>query len=177
MEGGVMTTPAETARSIFDALAKRDLDASLEHVAYESVDDFVAIGEFRGKQAIRGFFEELLTAFPDFDVTVDRIVADDESAVVQWRASGTFSGGPFQGIEPTGRHVGVRGVDVMEISDGRVNHNTIYYDGASFAREVGLLPPAGSPVDKGMLAIFNAVMKARQRIRSRRESKSASASG
>jgi steroid delta-isomerase-like uncharacterized protein len=166
-----MATPAETARNIFDALAKRDLDAALEDVAYEAVDDFVAIGEFRGKQAIRGFFEELLTAFPDFDVTVDRIVADDDTAVVQWRAAGTFSGGPFQRIEPTGRHVGVRGVDVMEFKDGRVHHNTIYYDGASFARQVGLLPPAGSAVDKAILTTFNTVTKARQRVRSRREHK------
>jgi hypothetical protein len=43
--------------------------------------------------------------------------------------SGTFAIGPFQGIAPTGRRAEIRGVDVMEIADGLIQHNTIYYDG------------------------------------------------
>ncbi len=163
-----MPTPAQTARNIFDALAKRELDDAMSHVAEEAVDDFVAIGEFRGKRAIRDFFDQLLTAFPDFEATVDRVVGDDEAAVVQWHAVGTFSGGPFQGIEPTGKHVEVRGVDVMEFADGQVRHNTIYYDGATFARQVGLLPRAGSAPDKAILTAFNAVTHARRRLDDRR---------
>lgn len=168
-----MATPAETARGIFDALAKKDLDSALAGVDEESVDDFVAIGEFRGKAAIRGFFDEMLTAFPDFEVTVDRIVGDDESAVVQWRAMGTFSGGPFQGIEPTGKNVTIRGVDVMEIAGGQVRHNTIYYDGASFARQIGLLPRAGSSSDKAMLSAFNTLTRAKHRAGERRDRRQA----
>ena len=163
-----MPTPADTARAIFDALAKRDLDEAMTYGADEAVDDFVALGEFRGKQAVRRFFEELLKAFPDFEVTVDRIVGDDEAAVVQWHAAGSFSGGPFQGIEPTGKHVEVRGVDVMEFADGLLRHNTIYYDGASFARQIGMLPKAGSGADRAMLSGFNAITRARQRAASRR---------
>jgi steroid delta-isomerase-like uncharacterized protein len=124
----------------------------------------VAIGEVRGVAAIRRFFEELLAAFPDFEITVDRIVADEEAAVVQWRAAGSFSGGPFQGIEPTGRQVKIRGVDVMEITGGLVRHNTIYYDGASFARQVGMLPRAHSTADKAMMSTFNAVTRLRHRL-------------
>lgn len=163
-----MGTPAETASAFFDALAKKDLNAAMDFTAEDSVDDFVAIGEFRGKRAIREFFEELLTAFADFEITVDRIVGDSETAVVQWRAMGTFSGGQFQGIHPTHKNVSLRGVDVMEISDGLVRHNTIYYDGASFARQVGLLPRAGSAPDKAILSAFNAVSRARQKRRDRR---------
>jgi steroid delta-isomerase-like uncharacterized protein len=156
--------PAEVAREIFDALGKRNLDAALAHVARDSVDDFVAIGEVRGMAAIRRFFEELLAAFPEFEITVGRIVADDEAAVVQWRAAGRFSGGPFQGIQPTGRPVEIRGVDVMEIAGGLVRHNTIYYDGASFARQIGMLPRAHSTADRAMISTFNAVTRARHRL-------------
>jgi steroid delta-isomerase-like uncharacterized protein len=156
------------ARTIFEALSKRDLDTAMKFNTDDAVDDFVAIGEFRGRPAIRRFFDELLAAFPDFDIAVDRIVGDDSAAVVQWHAAGTFSGGKFQGIEPTGKHVEIRGVDVMEFAEGRYVHNTIYYDGASFARQIGMLPRAGSGAEKATLFGFNASTRLRQRRNRRR---------
>jgi steroid delta-isomerase-like uncharacterized protein len=157
-------TPLKVARAIFDALSKKDLDTLSEFHTEETVDDFVAIGEIQGKTSIRRFFDELFTAFPDFEMTVDRIVGDRSTAVVQWHATGTFSGGTYQGIEPTGKHVETRGVDVMEITDGRVVRDTIYYDGASFARQIGFLPRSGSGTDKAMLSVFNTVTRMRQRF-------------
>jgi steroid delta-isomerase-like uncharacterized protein len=154
------------------AVSKRDLDGIVAAGAPGYVDDFVAIGEIRGHDAVRAFFGELFAAFPDFTMTVDRIVADDAAAVVQWHAAGTFTGGPFQGIEPTGRRVEVRGVDVMEIADGLVQHNTIYYDGATFARQIGLLPGLGSRADQALLAAFNAKTTLTQRVRDRRQRRS-----
>jgi len=161
-------TPSEVARTIFEALSKRDLDTAMKFNTDDAVDDFVAIGEFRGRLAIRRFFDELLAAFPDFDIAVDRIVGDDSAAVVQWHAAGTFSGGKFQGIEPTGKRVQIRGVDVMEFAEGRYVHNTIYYDGASFARQIGMLPRAGSGAEKATLFGFNASTRLRQRRNRRR---------
>jgi len=161
-------TPSEVARTIFEALSTKDLDTAMKFTTDYAVDDFVAIGEFRGRPAIRRFFDELLAAFPDFDIAVDRIVGDDSAAVVQWHAAGTFSGGKFQGIEPTGKHVQIRGVDVMEFAEGRYVHNTIYYDGASFARQIGMLPRSGSVTEKATLAAFNASTRLRQRRNRRR---------
>jgi steroid delta-isomerase-like uncharacterized protein len=161
-------TPSEVARTIFEALSTKDLDTAMKFTTDYAVDDFVAIGEFRGRPAIRRFFDELLAAFPDFDIAVDRIVGDDSAAVVQWHAAGTFSGGKFQGIEPTGKHVEIRGVDVMEFAEGRYVHNTIYYDGASFARQIGMLPRAGSATEKATLFGFNASTRLRQRRNRRR---------
>jgi steroid delta-isomerase-like uncharacterized protein len=160
---GPSKTPAEVAQAIFDAIGKKDLDDAFAYVAEDSVDDVVAIGRFEGKAAIRRFFDELFTAFPTFDMTVEHIVADDSGAAVQWRAAGDFTGGPFQGVEPTGKHVEIRGVDVMEIRDGIVRNNTIYYDGAAFARQVGILPGAGTTMDRAVLSAFNTVTRLRKR--------------
>ena len=126
----------------------------------------MAIGEVRGKPAIRHFFDELFVAFPEFEMTADRIVADRSTAVEQWHAAGTFSGGSFQGIEATGKHVEIRGVDVMEITEGQVRHNTIYYDGAAFARQIGLLPHSGSGTE-ALLSVFNTVTRLRQQVSER----------
>jgi len=162
-------TPKEVAAALFDAITAKDLDRPLELQDPDVVDDFVAIGQFRGRDAVRAFFAEMYEAFPDFRIEVDRIISDDRHAVVQWEASGTFSGGPFQGIEPTGKPVAIRGVDVMEIEDGKLRHNTIYYDGAAFARQVGMLPRTGSIADRAVLTGFNAVTRLRSRLRGNEE--------
>ena len=150
------TSPVEVASQLFEALNHRDLDLAAKLWHPDLVEDFVAIGEFRGRDGARGFFEELFAAVPDIVFTVDRLIGDAEHAVVQWHITGTFSGGPFQGIHATGRTVELRGVDVMHIVDGTLRHNTIYYDGLAFARQIGLLPSEGTLADKALMSGFNA---------------------
>ena len=95
------------------------------------------------------------------------MVGDDTRAVVQWRAHGTFTGAAFQGIHATGRSVELRGCDVMTFDEGRLRRNTIYYDGLTFARQIGMLPREGSPGDKAITAAFNAGTDVRARLRQR----------
>ncbi len=158
-------TPAEVARATFAAVTRKDPGGIVAVGAPGYVDDFVAIGEIRGHDAIRGFFSELFAAFPDFETVVDKVIADETSAVVQWHATGTFTGGPFQGIVPTGRRVEFRGVDVMQIANGLIQYNTIYYDGAGFARQIGMLPSRGSRADRILLSAFNAKSRLSRRQR------------
>jgi hypothetical protein len=37
-----------------------------------------------------------------------------------------------------------------------IRHNTIYYDGAGFARQIGMLPSLGSRADRMLVSLFNA---------------------
>jgi predicted ester cyclase len=94
----------------------------------------------------------LFAAAPDWRIEIENVLDDgDRQAVVQWRGSGTFDGEPFQGIAPTGRRIELRGVDAVRFdADGKVEENTIYYDGAEFARQVGMLPPRGSGAYRAM---------------------------
>ena len=170
MTSATTGTPAEVARAAFDAVISKDLHGIVAVTAPGYVGDFIPIGEVRGGEAVRDLFGELFAAFPDYEMTVDRIVSDDTSAAVQWHSTGTFTGGPFQGILPNGRRVEIRGADVMEISGGLVQHNTIYWDGAAFARQVGMLPSRGSCADRALVAAFNAKSRLSQRYRDFRRS-------
>lgn len=145
------------ARGAFEALARRDLGQPEEVWAENAVDHFLPVGDAVGRDAIVAFFRELFAALPDFTIEVERIVSTDPIVVVQWRATGTFTGAHFQGIRPTGRRVSFRGCDVAEIRDRLVVDNTVYWDGAAFARDVGLLPQEGSLADHLLLHAFNAV--------------------
>jgi steroid delta-isomerase-like uncharacterized protein len=149
------------ARAAFAQLANHDLGRPERIWAAEAVDHFLPVGDAVGRDAIVAFFEELFAALPDFTIEVERVVASDPMVVVQWRGTGTFVGGPFQGIRPTGRRIVFRGCDVVEARDGLVVDNTVYWDGAEFARQVGLLPRQGSLADRLLLRAFNALTFAR----------------
>ena len=161
------TSPEETAKSYFQAIADRDAQRIAQHWHPEGVDDFVAFGIYRGPDEIRGFFDELFAAIPDAEMIVDRIVADDHHAVVQWRLRGNFTGGSFQGLDAPGKPVETRGCDVFEIEDGLITRNTAYSDGMDFARQIGMLPPQGSGVEKALYGAFNGMNKLRTTIEDR----------
>ena len=151
---------------IFD---RRDIDGARPFWTDSSVDHFLALGvDARGPDQLAAFFHELLSAFPDFQVSIENVIGDDRHAVVQWSATGTFDGAPFQGVEPTGARVALRGCDVFRFTpEGKLDRNTIYYDSAEFARQIGMLPPRNSPADRALLAAFNTRVRLRRRLRRR----------
>ena len=152
------------ARSYFDAVASRDAEAMASHWSEDGTDDLVPVVVLRGPAEVESYFRELFEAVPDLDFQVQRVVADDRQAAVQWRLRGTFDGAAFQGLEPNGRQLELRGCDVLEIEDEKIVHNTAYYDGAAFARQVGMLPAQDSGAEKAMKGAFNAVTKLRRAI-------------
>ena len=161
--------PSERARLVFHRLFdERDLSDPSFFWTGASVDYFLAAGrEVRGAEALATWFAELFAAVPDWHVDVENAFDDGErQCVVQWHGTGTLSDAPFLGIEPTGRRVEIRGVDVIRFdADGKVAENTVYYDGAAFARQVGMLPRLDSRLDRLMLKAFNATTRVKRRLR------------
>jgi steroid delta-isomerase-like uncharacterized protein len=158
----------QTLRSYFDAIDNRDPDAIVAHWREDGVDDVVPVGVLRGRDEMRGYFEMLFAAVPDTRMTVTRLVAGEQSCAVEWRIEGTFDGAPYLGIEPTGKHVEMRGFDLFELEDGELVTCTGYFDGASFARQIGMLPADGSGADRAMKSAFNAMTKLRRAVAERR---------
>jgi steroid delta-isomerase-like uncharacterized protein len=155
-------------RDYFEAMDRRDVGAMAEHWRDDGVEDVLPVGVLRGKEELRAFLDATFRAIPDARTSVGRIVAGETSCAVEWRLEGTFDGAPFMDIEPTGSHVEVRGFDLFEFEDGQIVSNTAYYDGASFARQIGMLPADGSGADRAMKSAFNAVTKVRRVVAERR---------
>jgi len=155
-------------RDYFEAMDRRDVGAMAEHWRDDGVEDILPVGVLRGKEELRAFLDATFRAIPDARTSVGRIVAGETSCAVEWRLEGTFDGAPFMDIEPTGSHVEVRGFDLFELEDGQIVSNTAYYDGASFARQIGMLPADGSGADRAMKSAFNAVTKVRRAVAERR---------
>jgi ketosteroid isomerase-like protein len=160
-----MASAEDVARSYFDAIAARDVEAIASHYDPEVVVDFIGQGIFRGPDEMRAFFSGLFAALPDAEMKVERIVGGDGVAAVEWRLRGSFSGGELFGIEPTGRWIEQRGCDVLLVSeDGLVTRNTAYQDGMEMARSIGMMPPLDSGPERAMKQAFNLATKARRAL-------------
>jgi steroid delta-isomerase-like uncharacterized protein len=158
----------EKVRAYFEAMDNRDAAAMVSHWREDGVEDVVPVGIMRGRDELREFFASMFAAMPDARTTVTRLVAGEQSCAVEWRIEGTFDGAPYMGIEPTGKRVEIRGFDLIEVEDGELASNTAYFDGAGFARQIGMLPADGSGADRAMKSAFNAVTKLRRAVAERR---------
>jgi predicted ester cyclase len=127
--------------------------------------------EMSSRQEVVDWFRGLFDAVPDLRMRVEDVVMGGtpgrERATVRWRMTGTFSGGPYMGIEPTGRPIDLRGIDLLDFEDGRVAGNHVYYDQLGFARQIGMLPAEGSLGDRTMTGAFNLAVKGRAAARRR----------
>jgi steroid delta-isomerase-like uncharacterized protein len=159
------------ARSYFEALARRDPQAMAEHWSEDGVDDIVPLSPLRGHGEIIAFFRELFAAVPDLETTVTRVVAGEREAAVEWRMTGHFTGEPFQGVDATGKRVEMRGLDLLQVEDGQIVGNTAYYDGMSFARQIGLMPAQDSSAESAMKNAFNAATRLRRTVADWRNSR------
>src|SRR5207248_10939103 len=118
---------------------------------------------------LRDFFHELHGAFPDLAWEVLEVVRDAGKAAVRWRATGTFAGpGNFQGFLANGAHLQMEGCDVLTINgENKIERLEAYVDSGDLARQLGVLPPAGSKAETRLTQLANVRTKARAFIHGR----------
>lgn len=151
-----MASPTEIAKRYFQAVAERDVEAMVACWAPGGIDRFVGQQEVTAPDGVREYFTALFAAFPDFRFEVLDTTASRTRAAVRWRATGTFAGpGSFQGFAPNGARVEIEGCDVLTVGDDLIRHNEAYLDNSDVARQLGFLPPAGSPAEARLTRLAN----------------------
>ena len=113
---------------------------------------------------MRDFLNGLLGPFPDLAFEVVEKTVQDDRAAYRWHATGTFTGTPFQGVEPTGARLDIEGTDVLIVRDGEIVENNAFADGMTVARQLGLMPPEGSRQELAMKRAFNTKTKVGARL-------------
>jgi predicted ester cyclase len=99
-----------------------------------------------GAAGLEQYWNSWISAFPDGQVEVVRNVgAEDGTVVTEFRARGTNSGSMNMGgqqVPPTGRQVDVMFCQVATVRKGKIEDARLYYDGMTFATQLGLMPQA-----------------------------------
>lgn len=146
------------------AFAAGDAEAMVACWEPGGVDRIVGQAEVVAPDGVRAYFGELFRAFPDLQVEILAELASEDEYWVRWTGRGSLSGSvPYNGIAPNGRAIELEGCDCFQIRAGRIAANNAYVDGATLARQLGLLPAAGSGAERAMLAAFNLTTRLRRR--------------
>ena len=149
-------TSADVARRYFEALRQHDLAAAGHLWAEGGVERIIGQQDLVAPRGVQEYFGELLRAFPDWEFEVLELLSEGERVTVRWRAQATFAGpGHFQGFAPNGAQVELEGCDVLRVHDGLIERNDAYLDSGDVARQLGLLPPAGSPAEAQLARLAN----------------------
>lgn len=163
MTAAPRTDVATLMRADFAALARKDL-AGMQALWHPDVEAHVlSLGRVLDHDGASAVFAELFAALDPFGFEVVRINADGDTSIGEWRMTGTVRGA-LGGMVPTGRDIELCGVDVMEWEDGLLRRVTVYFDGATVARQLGLLPAQGSWVERGATAAISTIHRLRARF-------------
>ncbi len=111
----------------------------------------------RGVGEVQEFMRASFRGFPDLhfgEPDPPQIAVSGDTAFWSWHMEGTHRG-PIDppGFAATGRAMHVDGVDQWIMRDGRIHLYRAFYDMNDLARQLGIVPPADSMGERGMVAL------------------------
>jgi len=132
-------------RRLYDLINANDIDGFGRQLA----DDFVERNEVPGipptKAGVIQYFQMLLTAFPDFRMDVEDVIASSDKAVARVRVTGTHKG-EFMGIPATDKSAAVNLIDITRFGDdGLAHEHWGVVDQLALMQQLGVIlarPPA-----------------------------------
>ena len=83
------------------------------------------------------------TAFPDFHMTIEDLIAEGDKVVARFTETGTHQG-EFMGIAPTGRPMSVTEIGILRLVDGKVVESWYEVDMLGLMQQLGVFPPPES---------------------------------
>jgi predicted ester cyclase len=101
-------------------------------------------GTFVGRRAIRDRLAQELAAFSDLAHRYVSYVEEGDAFADEFVFVGTHTGPAIlpDGTElpPTGRRVEVPGMELVQVRDGKIVADNLYYDNLAVAVQLGVLP-------------------------------------
>ena len=137
----------ETNRELLDRYVELynagDLDACMELYADDATQR-MHDGTFEGRDAIHDRLARDLEAFADAKYVVGSFVDEGDKFADEWTFTGTNTGSfrlpDGTEVPATGRRVEIKGMELVEVRDGKVVLDNLYYDFMGAVVQLGLVP-------------------------------------
>jgi steroid delta-isomerase-like uncharacterized protein len=103
-----------------EAFNDRNYTAIEQHVAENIIEH--RPGVMSGRNSTIAFLQSLATAFPDFQTSIDHMVAEGDRVVVFTTTNGTHQGDFIfaPGVPPSGKQISFKTADMYRISNGQL---------------------------------------------------------
>lgn len=101
----------------------------------ELVDQFVA------EQPLKDHIATYERAFPEYEMDIEKMIAEDDLVSVIGRARGTQKG-PLMGMPSTGKSFDVPFHITYKVEGGKIVDHWLVLDTAAFMQQLGLIPSA-----------------------------------
>jgi len=119
-----------------------DVEAIVSMHTEDSVFENHVTGDVNvGREEIGRAIDGIFAVFPDLAFETRRAYVREDLAVQEWTARGTHEGPMTRSgieVQPTGRKVEYKGMDVIPIRDGLVARKDVYSDSITLLRQLGL---------------------------------------
>ena len=137
---------ASIVRRVFEeAINQGNLGVIDEVLAPNFVNhDFPATGP--GPEGFKQTISMFRAAFPDIRVMLEDLLVASDKVGTRGTMRGTHQG-EFMGIEPTGKQVEVKYIDVWRVENGRLAENWVQMDMLGLMGQLGLAPQQPSKAE------------------------------
>jgi len=86
-----------------------------------------------GTEGVKDYISMVRTGFPDISITIEDLVAEEESVVVRTTWRGTYLG-EYEGIAPTGKQVTRSMIQIFHVKDGKLLEE--WSEGESLSQQI-----------------------------------------
>lgn len=124
-----------------EAVNSGNLEVLREVFAPTAIDRDPASNQSAGPEGFIQFFTGFRAAFPDLNISVEQLVADENNVAIAYTITGTHQG-DFLGIPATGRHIKARGVQIARFENGQIVERWGSSDQLGILQQIGINPIA-----------------------------------
>ena len=130
------------ARQFYEGVInKADLELASKIVHTNFVDHGNPPNLPGGIEGLKQFLSMISTAFPDIQVKVEDMIAQNDRVAVRLTVSGTHKGVLMGTIPPSGKEATWSGIDFLRISEGKIAERWAVRDLLGMMRQIGAINP------------------------------------
>lgn len=158
--GAMAQSPGTTLEERNEAVIRQHHDAinagDVVAAAAFYADTVLNNGNVVDRARLLSIMQDNARTFPDWKMTIDRLIARGDEVVVLMTVTGTHkgvsqrpvNGGVYLGVAPTGKTFSVLHTHWFKVKNGLIVEHLATRDDLGMSRQLGLLPPKPPRPDK-----------------------------
>ena len=123
-----------------EAYNTNNLDALTEIVSPAFMSHSLAPGLPAGLQGGNLMHQMTMAAMPDYQVSIDDLIAEGDRVVARFTMTGTHTGAEFLGLPASGRKIDVSGISIFRLADGKIVEHWANEDALGLLQQLGAMP-------------------------------------